>query len=126
MAYITPEEVRAIMDNCTLEDSKIDPYILSAHLLVTDVLGDSSLSTNRLTDIEKWLTAHLIASTQIRMATREKVGNAEVEYADKFGEGLNSTPYGQMVLLLDKTGVFAGIGKRVASIYAVKSFTANT
>lgn len=123
MACVTPAEVKKIMTSCTLEDEQIDPFIVSARAFVTSVLStDTTLSTSIREEIEKWFTAHLIASTTNRMTSREKIGSAEVEYASKYGEGLNSTPYGQMVLLLDKTGLLANSGKKAASIYAVKQF----
>ena len=35
MAYVTPDEVIAIMEECSLTSEQVDPYILSAHLLVS-------------------------------------------------------------------------------------------
>lgn len=123
MAYVTPEEVRGIMEECSLTDAQIDPYILSAHLLGNEVLGSSGLSVSRRKDIEKYLTAHIIASIRNRPTSREKVGEAEVEYANaKFGEGLASTPYGQMVKMLDTSGLMSITGKRAATFYVPKSF----
>jgi len=57
-----------------------------------------------------------------RMASKEKVGEAEVTYTGKWGELLKSTPYGQMVLLLDTTGKIANAGKAKASMYAIPNF----
>jgi len=123
MAYVTPDEVIMVMEECSLTTEQIDPYILTAHLLITDILSDSGLSVNRLKDIEKYLTAHFITSVHNRSISKEKVGEAEVEYSKvKFGEGLKSTPYGEMVLMLDTLGLLAKSGKKVPYLYAVKSF----
>lgn len=123
MAYVTPDEVIAIMEECSLTSEQVDPYILSAHLLVTEALSDKGLSLTRLKDIEKYLAAHFIASIHSRPTSREKVGEAEVEYANaKFGEGLKATPYGQMAMMMDTTGSLAVLGKRVATFYVPKSF----
>jgi hypothetical protein len=123
MAYVTPDEVIGGMEECSLTSEQIDPYILAAHLLITDILKNSGLSVSRLKDIEKYLTAHFIASIHSRPSSREKVGEVEVEYSNaKFGEGLKATPYGQMVSLLDTSGLLAVLGKRAATFYVPKSF----
>jgi len=123
MAYVTPEEVRGVMYECTLTDPQIDPYILSAHLLITEILGGKGYSESKLRDIEKYLTAHFIGSINYRPTSREKVGEAEVEYANaKFGEGLKSTSYGQVVVMLDTSGALSNLGKREASFIVPKSF----
>jgi hypothetical protein len=123
MAYVTPDEVIGVMEECSLTSEQVDPYILSAHLFVTDILKNSGLSASRLKDIEKYLAAHFIASIHSRPSSREKVGEVEVEYSNtKFGEGLKSTPYGQMVSMLDTTGLIAASGKRAATFFVPKSF----
>lgn len=123
MACVTATEVKAIMDGCSLTDAQVEPYISAAHKYVDLVfVNDTTTSASVKKEIEKWFTAHLIASVRSRVTAKERVGEAEVTYAAKYGEGLNSTPYGQMVLQLDPTGKVALAGKKGASIYAVKSF----
>jgi len=126
MARTTAAEVRQIMDNLTtsaMSSTDVDSYILGANALVTKILGDdSTIGAVLLEDIERWFTAHMIACTRHRTTTEEKVGEAAVKFTGQFKENLSSTPYGQMVLQLDITGKMANIGKKVASIYAVKSF----
>ena len=76
-----------------------------------------------LKEIERWFVAHMIASTVWRTTAEEKVGDATIKYTGQWGKDLDSTPYGQMVKQLDKTGLMvASVGKRPASIYAVRSF----
>ena len=120
----TAAEVLAIMDNCQVSESDVTTYYISvATLLVDDILGDDTvLGDTMKAAIEQWLTAHLIAVSRSRTTTEEKVGDASLKYTGRFGEGLKSTPYGQMVLTLDSTGKMAKSGQRGASIYAITSF----
>jgi len=52
----------------------------------------------------------------------EQVGDAKVEYIGKFGMGLDSTPYGQTLKMLDTSGELAAADKKKASIYAIPQF----
>lgn len=123
MACVTSDEVLEIMNGCTLTGDQIDPYIVVAHTYVDLVFANDSTTTAATKkEIERWYAAHLIASIRDRITTEEKVGEAAIKYAGKFGEGLSSTPYGQMVLQLDTTGKIALSGKKGASIHAVTSF----
>jgi len=120
--YVTPDEVQSIMKTNLLTDDQIDPYIKSSHLFILRVFsGDATLSLGTLSEIEKWFTAHMIATIHDRPASRERVGEAEISYADKYADGLASTTYGQMVMMLDTTGLLIKAGKKKASIEAVKT-----
>jgi len=125
-ARTSAAEVRLIMDNLTednLSDTRVESFILGANALVTKILGDdSSIGTVLLEDIERWFTAHMIASTVWKTTTEEKLGDATVKYTGEWKQNLSSTPYGQMVLQLDITGKMANIGKKGAGIYAITSF----
>jgi len=124
MERVTADDVLIIMDNCTLSSDVVDVYILAANRLVTSVFSnETSVTDETLREIERWFTAHMIASVSEKPTIEEKLGEAMVRYSDKpFGLGLDSTPYGQMVKQLDPTGLMASSGKRAATIYAVKSF----
>lgn len=109
----TAADVKLIIET-TLTDIVVESYILTANTMVNDILGltesdesSSSVSHAKYTEIERWLTAHLIATTRERMAKKEEVGGAKIEYMGKDGLGLSSTPYGQMVLSMDTSGAFA-------------------
>jgi hypothetical protein len=117
---VTPTEVKAII-NTSLTDSAIDAYITSANSMVTNAVT-CGLGAAVLKEIERWLTAHLIAITKQRQTTKEKLGEAAVEYAGTFGEGLKSTSWGQMALDLDACGGLAKLGKRAISVTAITSF----
>ena len=123
MARVNSTEVKAIMDNCTLDESVVDVYIGAAHEFIDQIFSeDTSVGTVLRKEIERWLTAHMIASTRHRMASEEKIGDAAVVYTGKWGTGLNSTSYGQMVLQLDTSGLMAKTGKLGASVYAIPNF----
>lgn len=123
MARVTPNDVNAILHTDTISDSVLDSYINIANSIVTDNFSSTdALSDSELVEIERWLTAHLIAITKARMGVKEKLGDAEITYAGAFGTGLLSTPYGQTVSMLDTTGTLAALGKKKISIKAITSF----
>jgi len=123
MARVTAAEVKTIMDGCTIADAIIDTFIVGANEVITVAFsGNSDVSDTLLKELERWLTAHMIASTIYRTTSEEKIGDASAKYTGEWGKKLESTPYGQMVLILDTTGIMGQVGKAQASIYAVKSF----
>jgi len=127
MALITPDEVKEIINGCTLTTEQIDPFILGAHLYLNKVFSsDTTLSAGQRKEIERWFTAHLITFTGYQSSQsvkREKIGDAEIEYAinTKAATGLAATPYGSMALQYDTSGLLAKAGKMKARIYAVKA-----
>ena len=121
MARIIEDDVRAVLPT-SLEDKDILVYISTANALVTNELGESGLGSLILKDIERYLTAHFIAFTRERMGTRERLGDAEITYAGKFGEELMATPWGQIAATLDTTGTLRAMGKRRVTFKAITSF----
>ena len=122
MARVTATEVKAIMENCVLDDLVVDVFIEAANEVVTQTLSDTTVGTVLLKSIERFYTAHMIASTLHRTTSEEKLGDASVKYTGKWDKNLDSTPYGQIVKGLDTSGKMASLGSREASIYAIKSF----
>lgn len=121
MARVIESDVKAIIDTA-LPDKDILVFISTANTMVTSHLGDSGLGSAILKDIERYLTAHLIASTRERMGKAEKLGDASITYTGEFGKGLESTTYGQMVKFLDSTGTIGNLGKKTIKIRAIQSF----
>jgi hypothetical protein len=120
----TYAEVINIMDtlSATTTTAIVTAYITSAHVMVNEVMGTTEV-TDILTEIEKWLSAHLIAISRERQGIKEEAGTAKITYSDIFKKGgLASTTYGQMVLAMDTSGAFAALALRQASIFAVTSF----
>jgi len=123
MARTTATEVKEIMDNCSVSDTIVSRYITVASALVTQIFEDDDEMTDTLLEaVEQWFTAHMLSVSLHRTTSKEKVGDVSVEYTGQFRENLASTPYGQMVMQLDFTGKMANIGKKGASIHAIKSF----
>lgn len=123
MACITGDEVKEIMSGCTLTNDQIDPYINVAETYIERVFAeDTTVTTAFKTELKRWLTAHFVASIHYRMTSKERVGEAEVSYADRFGVAFNATPYGQTLLQLDTTGKLAVAGKKGARIFAIPQF----
>jgi hypothetical protein len=121
MAYrVSATEVKEIMDNCTVGDTIVGTFITGANGIVNAVFDTTDITVYK--EIERWLTAHMLASTLARTTSEEKIGDASVKYTGKWGSKLESTPYGQMVLLLDTSGKMANAGKMAASIFAIPEF----
>lgn len=123
MARVTYLEVQAIMENCSKTAEQMEPFITAANLLITNVFWDDTDDPSTLLkELERWMTAHMLATTICRTASEEKVGDVSVKYTGKWDKNLESTSYGQMVMQLDTTGKIGAIAKRSASIYAITSF----
>jgi hypothetical protein len=117
----TVDLVRVVMTT-NMSDPNIQVLIEIANRMVTERLTDGSLSTGALRDIETYLTAHLIAVGPERQAEEEEVDDVRVKYQGKFGLGLESTTYGQMVIALDTSGLLSESTKKKASISAIAQF----
>lgn len=115
---VTVDEVKQIITvPSTLE---IVPFIRAANLTVTSKLGSSTtLSTAQKKEIERWLSAHFIATSKVRQSRVDELGDAKIEYSGRYGLGLNATSYGQQVMLLDTTGVLANMGKPGVTFAAI-------
>ncbi len=112
----TNSEVQKIIDTEVVDTT---PFVTAANLIVTEKLGDQNLGDSLLTEIEKWLAAHLVSVRDPR-AKAEKTGDATVTYFGKDGLGLDGSQYGQTVKLLDPTGILANLGKKKASINVIE------
>jgi hypothetical protein len=123
MGRVTATEVKAIMSGSTVLDATVDIYIGAGTLFIDKIFAvDATFTSDELKEIERWFVAHMIASTIDKTTSEEKVGDASAKYTGQWGKKLESTPYGQMVLILDTSGRMANAGKMGATIYAVKSF----
>ena len=124
MARTTVDDVKNILDNTGLTDAVITAFINDANIFVTAHLTGEGLDDDELESIEKWIAAHMITITRERMAAKEGAGGAEITYIGKWGEGLMSTPYGQMAIELDTSDTLLKLaqGKKEASSRAVESF----
>lgn len=120
---VSAEDVKEILDT-DLSNTVIGAFINAANITVTKLLGSkTALSEEQRIEIERWLSAHLIACTKDHQAKSEAAGDASVTYQGQTEMALDSTHYGQMVKFLDTTGTLAAKDKKQAAmIYAVPSF----
>jgi hypothetical protein len=120
---VTASEVLAIMDSA-LAESDISAFLISANVFVTNNLESSGLSESVLKEIERWVTAHMVAITKERQSKDEGAGTAYIKYTGQWGEGLLQTSYGQMAINLDSSGILANLAnnKMKASIFVVPEF----
>ena len=115
MNRVTEAEVKEIIETSL---TPLTPFIDTAHLMVDENLLSSGLGEAVLTKIELFLSAHLVTlrEKQIRI---EEFGDSKNEYEGKTDMGLNSSHYGQTVLLLDTTGTFSNLGSPVAELQVI-------
>lgn len=109
-----------------LDSSLSDGYVTSILTTVDRILVKTyehytgSISSSLLGEIQKYYAAHIITATYKRFAVAEQIGEARVEWAGKFGIGFQSTPFGQILLALDPSGLIAKTGIKSADFWAIK------
>ncbi len=103
-ARVSSDDVAEILDNKTNADN-VDAAITVANTLVNKITG---LTEAELKEIERWLAAHFVAIYNPVTQQRTSIGDTITDYArGSLGRGLDYTPYGQQVKLLDTTGTLA-------------------
>jgi len=128
MARTTFTAVKQLLPETQLTKAVIESIIDGASIMVTNVLG-TTLDADILTEIERWLAAHMCAISRERQIKKAGAAGAEVEYTGYWSYGLTGTTYGQMVLTLDTTGAMAEANsnailnpRRPAYVRAIRSF----
>ena len=120
MSRTSATEVKKIIET-DIDDSDIEAYISDANNLITDILSDTGMSESRLTTIEKWFTAHLLACSREKQARREALGDAEITYQGSTAMDLDSTMYGQQVRMFDTSGkLYSEIGKKSIDFFTIE------
>ncbi|MFW6002556.1 MAG: hypothetical protein ACOCQD_04380 [archaeon] len=119
MATATVDEVRAIIDT-NIEDTNVESYIDSASSLLSIWFSGVTASQELLTELEKWVAAHLIAMTKERQAKEEGAGGAYIKYAGVFGTGLKTTSYGQTAIEIDTTNTLRSVSGKQIKFFAIK------
>jgi hypothetical protein len=109
MARTTDDAVFAIIDT-TLTD--IDTFITTANLFVTNTLGSTDLDDNILEEIECYITAHFLSARDPRVKMESIIGAVQASYTGYYGQGLTSTPYGQIAIDLDTSGTLSQIARK--------------
>lgn len=118
-ARVTSAEVKEIFDT---EMDNLSGFITAANLLVDQHLASDDADAEWLKEIERWLSAHFACVRDPR-ARQRQIGEVKETYAISGGyaPGLDSTPYGQQVAILDYTGTLVAVmGKRNVICEAVE------
>lgn len=114
IAKPTVASVRAIIDT-KLTDEQLESVIDDAVLFAEGCPMVATYDEARQRAIIKWLTAHMIASTNATgggALTSKSLGDASESYArPTLGVGLSGTTYGQQAIALDPSGCLANLGK---------------
>lgn len=104
MSYRTTSTlVEAIVD--VTEGVDLDPYLLAANELVTEICVPAGYDATRLELIERWLAAHFYCVYDPR-AQSESAG-VSASYEGSAAMFLERTRYGQMAMILDTAGGLA-------------------
>jgi len=116
--YVTELEVRGIVG--TIDDPnivKLDGFIRSAHLIVTEQLAPKidpttgvPMSAARLREIELWLSAHFVKVAD--MQVKSESAGVSSTYRGNDGSGLEGTTFGQQAITLDTTRTLLAMAKQ--------------
>lgn len=110
-ARVTENDVLDILPEDTeLYVGAVQPYINGANAFVDDLLK-GVLSETVLFEIERWLSAHMATVARERLSKEEGAGGAYIKYAGEWGTELESTQYGQMVLMMDTSNTIRNLIK---------------
>ncbi len=105
-ALVTEAEVRAIY---ATDATSLTTFITTADLIVVENLTGKGLSSDRLKQIELYLSAHFAQLSDGGALTTQKLGDATDAFAVKTDMGFLSTQYGQTAVTLDSSGTLAEI-----------------
>lgn len=106
MPRVDEAQVNDIIET-TLTVAQITPFLTTANLLVTARLT-GAYDDATLAEIEKYLAAHFLCVRDPRKKS-ESIGPADVTWfaTSTVGEGLASSPHGQIVQQLDYKGLIS-------------------
>ena len=112
MAFrVNENDVAGIIDT----DKDIKPYLKTANIVINNTFsGNTTVDDDTLAQLEQWICAHFIeADTGTIVA--QKIDDSSDKFADHLGMGLDSTRFGQMVKLIDPSGLLASLDKSQAA-----------
>ena len=103
------EQLVNAFDTDSIDMDEVDSYIDTASVMVDSYLLNKGITEALLSQIEKYVAAHLY-SIKHRYLIEEEIAGAKGKTGFKGGVGLSGTPYGQTAITLDFTGTLAKIG----------------
>lgn len=115
----TPALVKGILlnDYDTRREPALSPFIDTANMMVNRLSTLASnngtpLTTTELELIERWLSAHFYKVSD-RGYAEKQTDQARGRYHGQTAKNLEFTPYGQMALVIDHTGLLGTISEGV-------------
>ena len=105
---VTQTEVRLliVVDSSIVTD--YTPFIEAANTLINNTIKSSSVNEATKKVIEKWLSAHFIAISDMRKDT-EKADEVSEKNQYRLGLNLQVTMYGQQAIALDHSQALANL-----------------
>jgi len=110
-ARVSAGAVKEIIATDLSGDVILTSMIDTANLYIDTHLSSAGHGEPILRKIELYLAAHFVALTEEKGGmVRDKLGDAETEFADNFSDGIGSTRFGQTAISLDTSGTLASLG----------------
>jgi hypothetical protein len=103
VARTTEDKVGTVVEIEAADD--ITPFITTANIMVTKVLGASGYDVDLMEIIERYYAAHLYRIFRPQV-TSESVSGVSESITLSIGQQLKQTTYGQQVLIFDVDGYF--------------------
>jgi len=102
---VTPAQVSALAD--AVPGIEMSQYIKTAHLMIELLLVAYETNADILREIELYLAGHYYQVVHPPASSESGTGLSESKRVGPLGRGLSSTPLGQQVLGLDRTGILS-------------------
>lgn len=120
MSRVTVEEVRDTFDT-EKGQAAISQWIDIASDMVDDIAdSDSSISSERLSNIELLVAQHLLAIQDPRVE-EDAIGDSTMVYQGETGQNFDATHYGQHAKMLDPTDTLVNKEKVQPSVDVLNS-----
>lgn len=114
---VTVQEVKDIITlKSSISVASVSACITAANITIDSNSTSSGYSSTELKELERWLSAHFLAILDPR-AESKKIGDAATKYRlGSEGKGLDCTPYGQQLKVLDYKRTLNNLGKQKATV----------
>lgn len=109
--YTTAAQVKIVI---AVDDTvNVEQFVTDAHTLIVNIIGDAVTDEPTLETIERYFTAHVLASTLAPLTASESAGPVSESYQYQLGQGLASTTYGRLAMQFDPSGKLAQWNKKI-------------
>lgn len=119
----TVDAVMAIMD-IRVDETKVPSFITTSNLIINKIEpsyeGEQDAEA-LLEQIEKYYAAHLLTVSLYQKEIQIKGLDTDTRYSDVYDEGLDASPYGQILKTLDYKNVLEGLSKRKVMFQSINT-----